>query len=108
MPDLSISPAASQWIYVVLVWVGFGTLVGLLATTILPFRRPIGSFWAVVTGIVGSTIGLVGLNWLAPDRQLDPISPLGFLAATVGAFALLVLYRIGIALFGKREANPEK
>ena len=108
MLDFALSPAASQWINVVLIWVGFGTLVGLLATVIFPFRRPAGPFWAVVTGIVGSTIGLLGLSWLFPDRELNPISPLGFLAATVGAFVLLVLYRIGLALFGKPENDADK
>jgi uncharacterized membrane protein YeaQ/YmgE (transglycosylase-associated protein family) len=108
MLDFALSPAASQWIRVVLIWVGFGTLVGLLVTVVFPFRRPLGPFWAVAIGIVGTTVGLLGLNWLVPDRQLDPISPLGFLAATVGAFVLLVLYRIGIALFGKAERDADK
>ena len=108
MLDFSLSPAASHWIYVVLVWVGFGTLAGLLATVIFPFRRPIGPFWAVATGIVGSTIGLLGLSWLVPDRQLDPISPLGFLAATVGAFLVLLLYRIAVALFGKPKSDARQ
>ena len=108
MLDFALSHAAQQWINVVLIWVGFGTLVGLLATVIFPFRRPAGPFWAVVTGIVGSTIGLLGLSWLFPDRELNPISPLGFLAATVGAFVLLMLYRIGFALFGKPESDADK
>jgi uncharacterized membrane protein YeaQ/YmgE (transglycosylase-associated protein family) len=108
MLDFALSPAASQWTHLVLVWVGFGTLVGLLATVIFPFRRPLGPFFAVATGIVGSTVGLLGLSWLVPDRELDPITPLGFLAATVGAFVLLVLYRIGVALFGKRQGDAEK
>jgi uncharacterized membrane protein YeaQ/YmgE (transglycosylase-associated protein family) len=108
MLDFALSPAASHWINVVLIWVGFGTLVGLLATVIFPFRRPAGPFWAVVTGIVGSTIGLLGLSWLFPDRELNPISPLGFLAATLGAFVLLVLYRIGFAFFGKPENQTDR
>ncbi len=108
MLDFALSPAASQWINVVLIWVGFGTLVGLLATILFPFRRPAGPFWAVATGIIGSTIGLLGLGWLVPDRELNPISPLGFLAATVGAFVLLVLYRIGLALFGKPQKDAGK
>lgn len=108
MLDFALSPAASQWIHMVLVWVGFGTLVGLLATLIFPFRRPLGPFFAVAAGIVGSTIGLLGLGWVVPDRELDPISPLGFLAATVGAFVLLLFYRIGVALFGKRQRGAER
>jgi uncharacterized membrane protein YeaQ/YmgE (transglycosylase-associated protein family) len=108
MLDSTLSPAASQWINVVLIWVGFGTLVGLLAAVIFPFRRPAGPFWAVATGIIGSTVGLLGLSWLFPDRELNPISPLGFLAATLGAFVLLVFYRIGLALFGKPETDADE
>ncbi len=107
MPDFSLSPDVQHWINVVLIWIGFGALVGLLATVLFPFRRPAGPFWAVVLGIVGSTIGLFGLGRLFPDRELNPISPLGFLAATLGALVLLVLYRIGFALLGKRNDDEK-
>ncbi len=103
MLDLSLSPAAQHWICVVLIWVGFGTLAGLLASAIFPWRRPAGPFWAVVVGITGTTLGLVGLNWLFPGRELNPISPIGFLAATIGALVLLIFHRICLAVFGKRE-----
>ena len=108
MPELSLSPAAQQWINVVLIWVGFGTLAGLLATVILPLRRSIGPFVAMVMGIVGSTIGLLGLSWLFPGRPMNPISPPGFLAATIGAFLLLVLYRLGCALFARQDDAGEE
>ena len=103
MPELALSPAAQQWINVVLIWVGFGTLAGLLATVIFPLRRSVGPFLAMVMGILGSTIGLLGLSWLFPGRPLNPISPLGFLAATIGTFVLLVLYRLGGACFAPRK-----
>jgi uncharacterized membrane protein YeaQ/YmgE (transglycosylase-associated protein family) len=103
MPELALSPAAQQWINVVLIWVGFGTLAGLLATVIFPFRRCVSPFLAMIIGIVGSTIGLLGLSWLFPDRPLNPISPLGFLAATIGAFVLLVLYRLASICFSPRD-----
>ena len=103
MPELALSPAAQQWINVVLIWVGFGTLAGLLATVIFPFRRLVSPFLAMAMGIAGSTIGLLGLSWLFPGRPLNPISPLGFLAATIGAFVLLVLYRLGGMCFSPRD-----
>jgi uncharacterized membrane protein YeaQ/YmgE (transglycosylase-associated protein family) len=108
MPDITLSPAAQQWVYVVLIWVGFGTLAGLLATLILPLRRSIGPFAIIAMGIVGSTIGLLGLTWLFPDKPLNPISPLGFLAATIGAFLLLVLHRLGSACFGRRKDDGQQ
>lgn len=95
---------AQQCITVVLIWVGFGTLAGLLATVLFPFHRSAGPFWVVVAGICGSMVGLLGLSMLYQDeKQLNPITPLGFLAATLGTFVLLVLYRIAIALFGKKK-----
>ena len=103
MPELALSPAVQQWVNVVLIWVGFGTLAGLLATVLFPLRRSVGPFLAMVIGIVGSAIGLLGLSWLFPGRPMNPISPLGFLAAAIGAFVLLVLYRLGGAWFIRRD-----
>lgn len=108
MLDLPLSPAAQQWICVVLVWIGFGTLAGLLATVIFPWRRPAGPFWAVVLGIVGTTVGLLALDWLFPSRERSPISLPGFLAGTLGALVLLTLYRIGGTIFGKSEDEAEE
>jgi uncharacterized membrane protein YeaQ/YmgE (transglycosylase-associated protein family) len=92
MPELTLSPTAQHWVVVVLIWVGFGTLAGLLAAVVLPLGRVIGPFSAVVLGVVGSTIGLLGLGRLFPGREISPISPLGFFAATIGAFVLMVAY----------------
>ncbi len=103
MSDVALSPAAQHWVNVVLIWVGFGTLAGLLATVLFPLRRPAGVFWAVVLGVSGSTVGLLGLSWLYPDRRLNPITPLGFLAAAIGAFVLLMIFRFLLAVFGKAE-----
>jgi uncharacterized membrane protein YeaQ/YmgE (transglycosylase-associated protein family) len=108
MPELALSPVVQQWINVVLVWVGFGTLAGLLATVIFPQRRTIGPFLAMVMGILGSTIGLLGLSWLYPGRPMNPISPLGFLAATIGSFILLVLYRFGSMFFVRHGDDPDR
>jgi uncharacterized membrane protein YeaQ/YmgE (transglycosylase-associated protein family) len=93
MPQLDLAPSAQQWVNVVLIWVGFGTLAGLLARVVLPFRQPAGLVSTLVLGILGSLIGLLVLSLLLGSQQLNPISPLGFLAATGGAFVLLILYR---------------
>lgn len=107
MPDLELSPVAQHWVNVVLIWVGFGTLAGLLAAVILPLRQPVDPFTTVVMGIVGSTLGLLGLAWLFPGREMNPISPLGFLAATAGSFVLLILFRTGTTLLKKNKGDDD-
>jgi uncharacterized membrane protein YeaQ/YmgE (transglycosylase-associated protein family) len=91
MPELS--PTAQHWVIVVLIWVGFGSLAGLLARVILPVREPSGPLPTLTLGITGSAVGLGVLTWLMGDRPLNPLGPLGFLSATGGAFFLLLLYR---------------
>jgi uncharacterized membrane protein YeaQ/YmgE (transglycosylase-associated protein family) len=103
MPDLELSQQAQHWVNVVLIWVGFGALAGLLAKALLPVREPSGSLSVLLLGIVGSMVGLLALSLLPFGVKLNPISPLGFLAAASGAFALLMGYQPFCAWFRKRE-----
>ena len=93
MPDLPLPPAIEHWTIVVLVWIGFGAVAGLLATAVFP-QKPFGPFATLVAGTLGSTLGLLGLQWLLPRRTPNPITPLGFLAATMGALIILLLLRV--------------
>ncbi len=92
MPELS--PLAQTWAQVVLIWIGFGTLAGLLARVILPHEEPSGSLPTLTLGITGSAIGLGVLSWIQGGGPSNPISPLGFLAAVGGAFGLLLVYHL--------------
>ena len=94
MPDFELSDVAQQWINVTLIWIGFGTLAGLLARALIPGREPEGAIGTVVIGITGSAIGLFALSWALNRPTFNPISPLGFFAAVGGAFVLVILYRV--------------
>ena len=111
MGELELSQSAQQWVNVVLIWVGFGALAGLLAKSILPGRDPAGAVATLVIGIAGSTIGLLVLTQVGPhlwaDGPPNPISPLGLLSATGGAFALLVVYRILVTCFVIEQQDKE-
>ena len=48
MPELS--PFAQTWLNVVLIWIGFGSLAGLLARAILPLAEPAGSLPTLTLG----------------------------------------------------------
>jgi uncharacterized membrane protein YeaQ/YmgE (transglycosylase-associated protein family) len=105
MPEFAFSPAVQHWIYVVLIWLGFGAVAGLLAGILFPLPRPMGNFWSIVAGMAGSTAGLFGLGRLFPNHALNPISPVGFLAAVIGTFVLLAVYRLGCVLFEKPQKD---
>jgi uncharacterized membrane protein YeaQ/YmgE (transglycosylase-associated protein family) len=90
MPELS--PATQAWVNIVLIWVGFGSLAGLLARAVLPFQEPSGSLPTLTMGITGSAIGLGLLSWIQGGGPSNPISVLGFLSAVAGAFGLLLVY----------------
>jgi|GEM_PF-285914 len=77
-----------------LVWVGFGTIVGLTAKAIMPGKDPGGTVATLLMGIVGTVIGCGTLAFFMPAAKVTPISPWGFVAATSGAFLLLGFYRI--------------
>lgn len=94
MADSNLMVVAQQAAHELLVWVGFGTLVGLTAKAIMPGRDPGGAIGTLLMGIAGSLIGCGILLLFNTSYRISPISPLGFIAGTVGAFILLLFYRI--------------
>ncbi len=92
--NLELSTAAQQWANDILVWVGFGTLVGLMAKAIMPGRDPGGAVATLLMGIGGAVIGCSVLMYLSNGQRVSPITPMGFVVATLGAFVLLFFYRL--------------
>jgi len=94
MENLAFPEQLQLWANDVLVWIGFGTLVGLLAKAIMPGRDPGGAVATLLMGIGGTVIGCATLSYLYVGHRVTPISPLGFLVGTAGAFILLFFYRL--------------
>jgi len=78
----------------VLIWVGFGTLIGLAAKALMPGRDPGGTVATLMMGIAGCIIGCGVLLFFIDSARVEPVSLLGFAAGTVGAFVLLFFYRL--------------
>lgn len=95
--DFELSEPAQQWVIMVLIWLGFGTLVGLLVRALIPGREPGGAVGTLFVGITGSALGPLLLSHFFPTDEFNPVSPLGFLAAVGAAFVLLIAYRILIS-----------
>lgn len=86
-------PLFTQWAHYFLTWVGFGTLIGLLAKMILPGKDPGGALATVVIGVFGSIVGASTLFFFAGVR-ISPISVMGFGVGLVATTLLLVFYRL--------------
>ena len=78
----------------VLVWIGFGTVVGLLAKGIMPGRDPGGAIATVMMGVGGSVLGCGVVSYFSEGTRITPISPLGMLVATLGALLILFFYKL--------------
>jgi uncharacterized membrane protein YeaQ/YmgE (transglycosylase-associated protein family) len=94
MPDPHMMEVLDHAAHELLMWVGFGTLVGLSAKAIMPGRDPGGAVGTLLMGIAGSLIGCGVLLLFDTGFRVTPISPLGFAAGTGGAFLLLLFFRI--------------
>ena len=72
-------------------WIVIGLIAGAIAKAIMPGRDPGGCIITILLGVVGAFVaGWLGqqLGWY---RQGEGA---GFLAAIVGAFVLLLIYRV--------------
>lgn len=94
MEGFELPQIISDWVHYVLAWVGFGTLVGLLARAIMPGRDPGGPVANLLMGIGGTIVGSGLLTFFWDGQRITPISPPGFIVGTAGAFILLFFYRL--------------
>ncbi len=94
MTQFELAPAAQQWVNVVLIWLGFGLVSGLLAQALIPGRVPAGAMGTLLVGVVGSTLGPLVLCFALKSPILNPISPPGLLASVGGSVVLLLGYRL--------------
>ena len=94
MDAMQFPEQVQSWANDILVWVGFGTIVGLLAKAIMPGRDPGGAVATLVMGIGGTMIGCGMWSYFYAGSRVTPISPMGFCVATAGAFVILFFYKL--------------
>jgi uncharacterized membrane protein YeaQ/YmgE (transglycosylase-associated protein family) len=86
-----------------LVWTGYGTIVGLLAKAVMPGRDPGGTVATLAMGITGVVIGCGSWSLLFEGRPITPLSGPGLLCGTAGALVILVFYRVLRGPLGERR-----
>lgn len=95
MPLINIDTSnLGEFAEFLLLWIGFGTVVGLIAKAIMPGNDPGGSIATLVIGIIGTLIGCGLLKFFEPSSNIKPVSQLGFVVGVTGAFVLLMCYRL--------------
>ena len=108
MENLQFPELVQQWANDILVWVGFGTIVGLLAKAIMPGRDPGGAIATLAMGVGGTVIGCGLVSYFSDGQRITPISPLGLAVATGGAFIILFFYKLLAGYFFVEGEVPRR
>jgi uncharacterized membrane protein YeaQ/YmgE (transglycosylase-associated protein family) len=77
--------------YGIIAWIVIGGIAGLIAKALMPGRDPGGCIITILLGVAGALLaGWLGqmVGWYKPGEGA------GFVAAVVGAFLLLLIYRL--------------
>lgn len=99
----------AEYTHLFLEWVGFGTIIGLVAKGIMPGRDPGGAVATLMMGVGGCVIGVGIFTFFFPDMKVTPLSWVGFLVAVAGAFLILGFYRLlGGYFFTEGETNKHR
>ena len=83
----------SEYLNYTLTWVGFGTVLGLIALVVVPGKDGGGAVATVLMSIAGAMVGCAILQSFSGSSVL-PISTEGFTVGTGGSIVMLIFFRV--------------
>jgi uncharacterized membrane protein YeaQ/YmgE (transglycosylase-associated protein family) len=89
-----LNDSAQHLVNDVLVWIGFGTVIGLLAKGIMPGRDPGGAIATVLMGVGGTILGCGVVSYFNDGQRVVPVSPMGMLVGIAGTLLILFFYKL--------------
>ena len=101
--SLNLAPAAQHWVNLILLWLGFGTLIAILVRSLLPGREPSGMISMILIGVVGTCVGPLIVSTVWRIENFIPISPIGFFASFVCSFLFLLFYQVVMTITKRRR-----
>lgn len=84
---------ATPYLPILISWVAFGLVAGVVAKLILPGQESLGWFRTVLVGIAGAFIGGFAATYLGYHVTVG-WNIYGFIAAVCGSLALLIINRV--------------
>ena len=85
----------SEHLNFTLTWVGFGTVLGLLALIVLPSKDGRGALATVLMSTAGTMIGCILIQKMSSVNEwVQPITPHGFVVGAAGAIVMLIFFRV--------------
>lgn len=78
-------------LFLILGWIVFGGIVGLIARAIFPGRQSMGWIGTILLGIAGSLVGGMVANFVFGGGQLFVMQPTGWIGSILGALATLAV-----------------
>jgi len=78
-------------VYLVISWIVFGGIVGVIARFLVPGRQPMSLLMTILLGIAGSFVG-GAISWLIFGTPTGNINPAGWIMSIVGAVIVVLVY----------------
>lgn len=95
----NLPPTGQSLVNVILIWLGFALVVGLIARTIVPGKKGRGAWATLLIGLTGSCLGPLLTTTFLKIEDFNPIGLFGFLVSVASAVIALLLFHLLLLIF---------